>query len=262
MLTTTQAIVLKSMKYRDTSKIVTFYTRQFGKIRTIAKGARQSANKFGASLEPLNHVSLVIYKKEHKDLHLISQCDLINSFHRVHDDMERISVGLSVLEIVDHLEHDEEENLALFSLMVQTLTTLDHAPKNFESLRRAFQIKFAAIHGFAPSLDVCSECGESLVNNESLSIVGFHVVNGAVVCTKCRKNSTSTEGFGYTPISAPTLQILRRFLTLPTDGVTTISYNDRIGNELDESVRLYFRYHFEHMKDLKSIQMFRMIGQQ
>ena len=53
VLTTTDAIVLKAMKYRDTSRIVTFYTRAFGKLRAIAKGARGPKNKFGSALEPL-----------------------------------------------------------------------------------------------------------------------------------------------------------------------------------------------------------------
>ena len=80
MLTKTEAIVIRSMKYGDSSKIVTFYTRQFGKLKGIAKAARRSNNKFGSSLEPLSHVMLVVYKKDHRDLHLISQCDSIQSF--------------------------------------------------------------------------------------------------------------------------------------------------------------------------------------
>ena len=62
----TEAIVLKSMKYRETSKIVTFYTKQFGKITGLVKSARSAKNKFGSSLNLFSHIELVIYKKEGK----------------------------------------------------------------------------------------------------------------------------------------------------------------------------------------------------
>jgi DNA repair protein RecO (recombination protein O) len=79
MITKTEAVVLKSMNYRDSSKIVTFYTRGFGKVKCIAKGARQMKSKFGAGLEPITNVSLVLYKKEHRELQLVSQCDAIKT---------------------------------------------------------------------------------------------------------------------------------------------------------------------------------------
>lgn len=259
LLTKTDAVVIKSMKYRDTSKIVTFYTREFGKLKGIAKGARRSDNKFGSSLEPMSHVTLVIYKKEQRDLHLISQCDSIQSFGKIRDTIEKLFVGLSILELVDQLAHEEEENHALFSLIVECLATLDQASRNVQSLERAFQIRVAAMLGYAPALDSCAECGKSLVGNEEQSTLGFQLANGAVVCSSCREAGRGKQGIGYVAISASTLQILRRFLVSRIDGITTITYNDRIGNELDETLRSYLRYHFDHMKDLMSAQIFKSI---
>ena len=63
MIVSTDAIVLRSMKYGETSKIVTLYSKKFGKIKVIAKGARSAKSKFGASLEPMMHSSVIFYKK-------------------------------------------------------------------------------------------------------------------------------------------------------------------------------------------------------
>jgi len=260
-LTKTEAIVIKSMKYRDTSKIVTFYTRRFGKLKGIAKGARRSDNKFGSSLEPMSHVALVLYKKEHRDLHLISQCDSIRSFGKIHDSIEKISAGLSILELVDQLAQEEEENPALFSLLLDTMAALDEGSRNILSFRRAFQIRFAALLGYAPSLDHCSVCGKSLLENEEQSTMGFQLLNGAIICSQCRETGKLRSGVGYTAISPPALQLLRRFLSSRTESISTFVYNERIGNELDETLRLYLRYHFENMRDLKSTQVFRSIIQ-
>jgi DNA repair protein RecO (recombination protein O) len=257
MLTTTEAIVIKSMKYRDSSKIVTFYTRRYGKLKGVAKGSRQSKNKFGAALEPMSYVSLVLYRKEHQDLSLVSQCDAIQSFGTIQMDMDRLSVGLSVLELVDQLAHEQEENEALFTLIVRTLGALELAPKQAETLFRAFQIQIASLFGFAPTLDICRECGRSMIDVEDLGSLAFHHVNGAVLCSNCRKEKAVELKSGYSVISPSTFQILRRFLNGSTEGLSNLSYNERVGNELDETLRLYLRSHFEHLKPIKSLQMFK-----
>jgi len=261
MLTKTEAIVIKSMKYRDTSKIVTFYSRQFGKLKGIAKGARRSDNKFGSSLEPLGHVALVIYKKEQRDLHLISQCDSIQSFGKIHDSIEKISVGLSILELVDRLAHEEEENLPLFSLLVEALSVLDRSARNYQSLAWSFQIRMASLLGYAPALDSCSICGKSMMDTEPTSNVGFQLINGAILCSDCSNAFGGKNAPGYTTLSAPAHRILQRFLTSRMDGIPSIVFNESVGNELSETLRLYLRYHFDNMGDLKSAQIFKSMIQ-
>ncbi len=261
MLTKTEAIVLKSMKYGDTSKIVTFYTSRFGKLKGIAKGARRKGNKFGSSLEPLSYVSLVLYKKEHRDLHLISQCDSMDSFSTIHDSVEKMSVGFLVLELTDRLAHDEEEHSAFFSVLLDTLAELDRSSKNGQSLGRSFQIRCAALLGYAPSLEVCAECGKRLSEREQPSKVGFHLMNGAVVCADCYKQIAGQQTIGYRALSAPAHRILLRFLVSRIDSIPSIVYSETVGNEIDETLRLYLRYHFDNLKHLKSTQIFRTITQ-
>ncbi|HEV8538897.1 MAG TPA: DNA repair protein RecO, partial [Bacteroidota bacterium] len=98
-IVTTEAIVLKSMKYRETSRIVTFYTRSFGKIPGIVKGARQAKSKYGTSLQPMSYVSLVFYRKEGREIQTVSQCDLMKSFRHLAEDMEKMAVGMAMIEL-------------------------------------------------------------------------------------------------------------------------------------------------------------------
>ena len=129
MLVKTDAVILKSMKYRDTSKIVTLYSKEFGKLKVIAKGARSAKNKFGASLDPLTCSHVVLYKKEQRDLHLLSQCDLILPFNRLREDFDRMSVGFSVIELLNQIVHEEERNEPLYQLLLETLTALNRVRK-------------------------------------------------------------------------------------------------------------------------------------
>jgi DNA repair protein RecO (recombination protein O) len=228
-------------------------------LKGIAKGARKANNKFGAALEPFSRVSLVIYKKENRDLHLISQCDCIESYRKLHDNLGRISAGLAVLELVDMLVHGEEENQPLFSLLVETLSTLNNTGKNFQSLQRAFQLKCAAMFGFAPSLEVCAACGRRLDSDVPMSHVDFQLMNGAIICSQCRRGRRGGNPPAQLTISAPALRVLQRFLSASTDRIPAVSYNDQIGNELDEALRLYLRYHFDHAKELMAVRLFKSI---
>lgn len=261
MLIKTEAVVLRSMKYGDTSKIVTFYTHQFGKLKGIAKGARRRENKFGASLEPMSYVSLVLYKKEHRELHLISQCDSIQSYGNIQNSIDKISVGLSILELTDKLSHDEEENHPLFSLIVETLSALDRNSMNIYSLGRSFQLRFVSLLGYAPSLDVCVECGKSLMEYEGQSSVGIQLLKGAMLCSECANDAQARQAVGYRQLSAPAHRILQRFLSSGIENIPSITYTESIGNEIDETLRLYLRYHFDNLKDLKSTQIFKSIVQ-
>ena len=153
------------MKYRDTSKIVTFYTKEYGKLKGIAKGARSPKNKFGSALEPLTQSMLVIYKKEHRDLHLISQCDAINPFKNLSKDLDRMMTALAVIELVNQVTHDEERNPSLYGLLYDTMNALNDSLKNYSSYFHAFRLRLASLFGYAPNFEVCGECGNPLLQD-------------------------------------------------------------------------------------------------
>ena len=94
MLTKTEAVVLKAVKYRETSKIVTLYTKKFGKINAVAKGAMLTTSKFGASLEPMSYILAVLYKKETREVQFLSQADLIKPFLSLYSDYNKMILRL------------------------------------------------------------------------------------------------------------------------------------------------------------------------
>ncbi len=101
MIVSTDAIVLRSMKYGETSKIVTLYSQKFGKIKVIAKGARGAKSRFGASLEPMTHSSVILYKKEERELNLLSKSEITKSFLKFGSSGDRLATGLAVVELVN-----------------------------------------------------------------------------------------------------------------------------------------------------------------
>ncbi len=260
MLVKTEAIILKTMKYRDTSKIVTFYTKEYGKLKGIAKGARTAKNKFGSALEPMTLSMLVIYKKEHRDLHLIAQCDAINSFKNLTEDLDRMTTALAVIELINQVTHDEEHNLALFALLSETLSALNSSLKNYSSYLHSFRLRLASLFGYAPNFEVCSECGNPLVIDNGEKQYAFQVARGAVFCNHCCMPSDSStsirQNVASISISAQGLQILRRLLNAQINSLSNLEFDIQVGNQIDELLRLYLRYHFEGLKPLKSTELF------
>ena len=76
----TEGVVLRAHDYSETSKIISIYSRAFGKVRVIAKGVRKPKSRFGASMEPITEVNFIFYKRENRDLYTIGQCDILQPF--------------------------------------------------------------------------------------------------------------------------------------------------------------------------------------
>jgi DNA repair protein RecO (recombination protein O) len=259
MLIKTEAIVLAAMKYRDTSKIVTFYTKEYGKLKGIAKGARTAKNKFGSALEPMTYSMLVIYKKEHRDLHLISQCDAIKSFKNLSDNLERMTAALAVIELIHQVTHHEERNPALFDLLYETMDALNTSSKNCISYLQAFRFRLAALFGYAPDFEICSTCGNPLMNGGSEKQFAFQIARGAVFCNRCITPSDSSvqreEDDAFISISTQVLQIVRRLIHAQMNSLGNLEFDVQVGNQIDELLRLYLRFHFEGLKPLRSTEL-------
>ncbi len=155
MLVTTESIVLRARKQGETSKIVTLYTREFGKVNVIAKGAREMKSKFGGALEMFARSSVVFYKREkHDALNLLSKAEIVDSHGGILRSLKKMEAATAVLELVLHAMHDEEENQELFELLAGTLETISGQEEdNAPSFQMRFYLEFTKLMGFEIDLD-------------------------------------------------------------------------------------------------------------
>jgi DNA repair protein RecO (recombination protein O) len=256
MIVTTEAVVLKSMKYRETSRIVTLYSRQFGKFALIAKGARERNNRFGAALIAMSHVTAVVYKKENRDLQFLSQCDVIDSYRHISEDMERLATGMSVVELVDAVTHSEEENPQLFGLLLHTLHTVNTAPRNVVNALYAFEVRLLDILGFRPNFLTCFNCG-SPINENTVGKAGaeLKVSSGGILCSEC-----STRGMGVDAVSAGSVKMLQHLQEASDpSSVTRITMSAQMRNEVAATMRRCLQSHIEGFRPLKSENMFSLL---
>lgn len=168
MIVHTEAIVLKTFDFRETSRIAIFFTKDCGKLKGVLKGIRKDQKKFGSSVDRFSINDIVFYRYSRSDLHLISQCDLKEYFFSIRQDYERSMAANYVLELVDRVMPPEHENEDVYQLMLNFLRSLDTA-HNIDKLVHIFQIKILGLSGFKPHLDSCVKSGKKIKGRAGFS---------------------------------------------------------------------------------------------
>jgi DNA repair protein RecO (recombination protein O) len=249
----TEAVILADMPQGETSKIIRIYSRDAGRLSLIAKGVRTPKNRFGGALEPLNHVQVVYYFKDNRDLHILSQCDVINAYPAIRKDLDRLAAGLACAEIIVRLVVEEEPNPELFDLLTGTLEALEKSgttgrfrQKNVLNYYWYFLTRFLEISGFGLSGIECSECGSVLSGKGN----SFSVSRGGFCCGNCQAQSIEADS---TPVSAETVQVIRHLLSKSPAALGNLSVSTRAAREIETLLDKYCRYHFEGYMPPKSL---------
>lgn len=153
MIVRTDAVVLRAIDYGETSQIVSLITRRHGRISVIAKGSRRPKSRFGSTLQPMAYVQVVYYHKPGRDLQTLKEAAHVRLFPGIAADVERITLGLRMVELVRALLGEGEPQPLLFQLLLAALGRLDEAPTGMANALFYFQLRLAAVLGFAPDVN-------------------------------------------------------------------------------------------------------------
>jgi DNA repair protein RecO (recombination protein O) len=172
-----QGIVLRSYSFGEADRIVVLLSPNHGKLRTVAKGVRKTKSRFGGRLEPFCHVDIVLY--EGRNLDTITSVAMIEPFHVLRQDLERMVTAGTMVEVTDLVAQENEPSLRLFLLLQRGLRALDTGGAH-PDLATTFLLKAAEIVGVAPALDRCAGCGRG----DGLTRFSFPA--GGALCERCR----------------------------------------------------------------------------
>lgn len=249
-----EAIVLRTTKYRDTSKIVTLYTRRFGKVTGIVKGVRQARNKYGSALEPLSHVSIVFYMRPGREIQTVSQCDNIRLFRQIPESLERLAIAMRILELVNIVGTEEEGSHPLFDLLSDTLAALNLS-NNPHTLLYYFELRLCQILGFAPSFDRCIGCESVFTEPNDGGKVRFHLARGGPLCRRCEDYSGQKE-----MIPAPAVQTLALIMnTGSVEALDQLVIPVVLKSPIENLLWSFLRFHVADIRTLKSVKVFSKI---
>ncbi|MEI8104878.1 MAG: DNA repair protein RecO [Actinomycetes bacterium] len=230
----TEAIVLRSLRFSEADRILHLYTLDRGRISAIAKGVRKTKSRFGARLEPLSHVELVLHEGS-GELQTVTGVELIRSHHAVRDDTYRLGIGLLGAEAMLRLFAEPEANPRAFAALTKFLDVLDEAPTRpgsrpeLDPLALSFQLKLLWVSGYLPHLTGCVECGE----HEDL--VGFSPRAGGAVCRLHARGSISLSPEGLSGIE--------QLLSAPMADAQAAAIGDRAEREAHAVITSTYEEH-------------------
>lgn len=179
MIHKTQGIVLKSIDFRETSKISTFFTHDYGKLKGVLKGIRKDPKKFGSHVDRFTVNDIVFYHYSRTDIHLISQCDLRQYYFAIRKDYKRHLAANYSLELVDAIMPVEQPNKDIYQLMLDYLEALETI-RDIDKLVYIFQVKTLLYSGFSPHLDSCVRCSKKIAGKAR-----FSMSQGGLLCINC-----------------------------------------------------------------------------
>jgi DNA repair protein RecO (recombination protein O) len=241
MIAKTEGIVLKSFDFRETSRIATFLTKDFGKVKGVLKGIRKTPGKFGTSLDRFSVNDIVYYQYRNSDIHLVSQCDMKEFYHGFRQDLKRMTAASYACELLDNLVMAEEENKEVYTLMQNFLQSLQTV-NDINKLVHIFQIKILLLSGFRPHLDSCVRCERKIAEQSQ-----FSLPLGGLVCSSCRGSTGSLVS-----ITKGTVASILHIEESPWPQVLRLGLSERIKKELKYVLNHFLVFHLErHLRSTK-----------
>jgi DNA repair protein RecO (recombination protein O) len=210
----TEAIVLRSIRYAESDRILHLYTADRGRVGAIAKGVRRTTSRFGGRLEPLGHVELMLHQGS-GELHTVTGVALLRSHHATRESSYRLSVGLVGAEAMLRLFTEQEANERAFGALARFLDLLDETPQgvrpDLDPLGLSFQLKLLWLSGYLPHIGSCANCGSDG------PLAAYSARAGGTVCTACSAGALALSSDGLAGMTA----LLRTPLAdAPTAGMT------------------------------------------
>lgn len=237
-LVKTKALVLRCLNYREKSKIITFFTEEFGKIQCIAKGVRDTKSKFGSVLQNTSYLSIFFYHKENSTLYLLSNAEYEDVFQNIYSDMDKTMIAFKIVDLINNTTFENLKNKDIFKLCVHSLEHLNLATKNYINVFFYFEFQLAKLLGFAINLN---DDKNIIVRDSS---IGYK--NG-----KKEKNKISiisyTEKYSYYNLHRREKEILRKL----SDGnlflIEKIKISKLSEKMISNFLEFYYKDHFDNL---------------
>jgi DNA repair protein RecO (recombination protein O) len=196
------AIILRVIDFSDTSCVVTLYTREFGKISALAKGARRRKSPFEAALDVLSIVHVVFVHKSTEALDILTEAKLERRFRAASKDLARLYAAYYFVELTMALTEPADPQSELFDLLRAAIEGVDQG-EAVDSWMLRFEMRLLTIIGQGPALDHCVACGKPAGR---VADRWFSTAAGGLVCPACRPGKRSVVS-----VTDETIATLRRF---------------------------------------------------
>ncbi|MDF2930177.1 MAG: recO [Anaerospora sp.] len=238
----TEAILLAVRDSAHADRMVTLFSREHGKFQAIAHGARQPKSRLGGCLQPFASIRAAIAGTT--GVETITQCEIINSFRELRDDITLLSYAAFLSELVSELWPERQPDEFVYDMLLTAYHTLPHRNPRITALASGWQL--VALAGFHPEYSVCVNCGRALDQS-----AGFSCDQGGCICHYCQQEPLPEFGL-------PAGELMDKLLKLDWQQPDSFSVNSRTLLQLENILYSYLEYHLG--KPLKSLSFIKQLA--
>ena len=244
MLTDTEGIVLRQIKTSYNRRMILLFSRKYGKISAGTSIGEKGRSKSALALRPFTYGRYELFKN--RDSYNINSAEVLRSFYRIGEDVDKYMYGAYVLEFTERVLEDEMPAQRLFDLLIEFFEVLEDRQRGIGTLVLAYQTKLLKIMGLLPQLDQCAVCGSPG------SAAAFSVREGGIVCADCLgKDEISSDSTLISCTKFDIVKVLNYFLVNPLKKLENIALNEETGRMVQKLIRDYAAYHLD-ISDIKS----------
>lgn len=234
----TEAVVIGKMNYSDSSIIATLFTESSGKVSAIIKGARSPKSKLSRVVDVLNRIEVIFYKKQTRELQIVSSADLISHYEKIKSDLESAKYSVATLELIKNLTVEDEPNKRLYRGLIKILEHFENQKEKPSVLFARFFMFIITETGYEMLLEKCGICSKEILSDKN---VGYNFSTG-FICNDCLSSHS-----GFETIKPE----LFKFLFALKSKQLFKSISDKI---VDEGNSFMIKYVKEHIPDFRGIQ--------
>jgi len=246
MIASTQAIVLNTHKYGDTSLICNLFSKDYGKLNIISKGAYTLKNPNSAILQPMNYIEICYYYKSKRNIQLLKEASINNHFFKIKKNYEKLIYSYIIIDIINKTTQIDDACNIIFRLSHKVLEKINNNQDTHIGLYFIFfQLQLLRYLGYQPIIDRCTECD---IKKDKLM---YNYTIGQLVCNRCHKHNESSI-----LINKNSSGIMKFLINNHIDKIKTeFDYNFK----LDSIINFLYSYISFHIVDSKKMKSYKLL---
>ena len=228
-----QSIVMRVREFGETDLLVSFFSRDMGRLKGVAKGARRSTKRFPNCLDLFSLVSMEFRCGRRGDLYFLDSCRLIHGFPGLRSEYARIFLASYLFELTEVLFPLGVTDKDMFDLLIKSLYVIERGQENYP-IRSFFEARAMALGGFEIALDRCCHCGRKY-SGEGRAV--FSARGGGIACQKCLDESQLSPG-----LAPESVAFLRKMQNERLDQNEAIQLSQECIGEIETTLKLHLKY--------------------
>lgn len=239
------AVILDSIRWKETSKIVSLFSREFGIIKVIARGVYRNKSAFAGKLETLNRAEVVINSRPSRSLQILTEVDVIDSYKTIRPDLQRLPYALAILELIRQTIRESHPDMIFYDFIIVLFDAIKNV-KNPEIIFIYFLLKLVSYLGFKPNFYECQVCEKK----SSSEMFHFSLEKGTIFCRDCVEDTGILQ-----KIKSDDLDLLRKLQNHPHRKISEFESKDFPVQYFTGLLVDYLNFHAETNITVKSLSM-------